>query len=253
MLMLALTLSYTSCAKNDSNTETDDAQTSSEKLIPYDEAFRQVLEENEEAILDYNWQNAFQENVPEYGPTALCDIDEDGIPELFYMATTDIATAYMHICKYEDGSVIDLEYKCEDGFTGSTNKMLDANAAAGTTFMVYKCKEKNRFNIYHGFGDESYWYIMDEFELEGNIIKRVETLSDHFITKGNENWYRNDEEISESEFLNYWKATKEDMDTDNIIMFSIHAYEEDVSHFKLLHQYGSKCVSYEKMIKQLTE
>lgn len=226
------------------------------------EAYKNILKENEDTIQAYTWQNEFVNDVPEYGPAALCDIDEDGIPELFFVSANNEYYARLNIFTYKDGKAKELAIDATFHSSVIDDKQsIDENVASGATYLVYKCKEPGRFNIYHGIGDEGYDYTMQEYRMSDNGIEKIGRLEDNYYLDWDDEqdvpigykdkWYKNDKRISEKEFLKEWTATREDMDTDNIILFS--GWADDVSHFKLLREHGALCMPYDKMIQKLTK
>jgi RNA polymerase sigma factor (sigma-70 family) len=139
----------------------------------YKDAYLEVLKENKEAILDYDWQYPGEYDTAtnkvvrgESLPVAICDINGDNVPELIFASETEgqaDSNAELHIWSYEDN-------KAKEIYTDSS---LHASVASGTNYYVFQSGDNGDLYSYSANGDESYWYTYTQygFDNDGMIIK----------------------------------------------------------------------------------
>ena len=104
-------------------------------------AYKTVIEQNATAIKAYSWQTVpGKDTYNTRGldrPIALCDIDNDNVPELFFFTSQNQGIASLHIYTFNGKEAVELSYDGfnEDAYSG---KLADQQAAAGTSYVVYK-------------------------------------------------------------------------------------------------------------------
>ena len=150
--------------------EADEIQLTEEALIHY----KAILQANKTAINQYNFQfglNYVDDDTMEPGkdpePIAFADINGDDVPELFYMFD-DEGLGYMgklSISTYVDGEVKEVY-----------NEVLDAVAASGTTYCLFKTDQQDGFILYSAIGDEGYDYTYSHFALPDGELVQDSTL-----------------------------------------------------------------------------
>ena len=116
-------------------------------------AYKDVLEQNKDAIANYNWQNGtWDQDGPKDRllPVALCDINGDDIPELFFMAAVNEYQAELNIYSMRDGKAYELTY---EGRQQEAGRFADTAVAAGTQFAVYTGKTPGTMYIYFVNGE----------------------------------------------------------------------------------------------------
>ena len=143
-------------------------------------AYKTVIEQNATAIKAYSWQTVpGKDTYNARGidrPIALCDIDNDNVPELFFFTANNEFDAQMHIFTFKDQGAVELSY---DGFNEGpySGKFADQQAAAGTSYVVYKGKDANTLYIYDSNGDDYMQYNIHRYVMKNSKLELVETLS----------------------------------------------------------------------------
>lgn len=144
-------------------------------------AYKTVIEQNATAIKAYSWQTVpGKDTYNARGidrPIALCDIDGDNVPELFFFTANNEFDAQMHIYTFNGQEAVELSY---DGFNEGTysGKLADQQAAAGTSYVVYKGKDANTLYIYYSNGDDYMQYNVHKYVMKNSKLELVETISD---------------------------------------------------------------------------
>ena len=151
------------------------------------EAYTKVLNDNETGIRNYNWQTDSSETYTIINKSiALCDIDNNGIPELFFFtADSNYCYAELNVYTYINGTAVKLNYTYSDSATyqsgGKAAAFYDANAASGTKYVFYKSKTAGHIYIYASIGDETQFYRVNEYELKGgNRLEEVDELANDY-------------------------------------------------------------------------
>ncbi|MBF1329393.1 MAG: hypothetical protein HXM69_06370, partial [Mogibacterium diversum] len=143
-------------------------------------AYKTVIEQNATAIKAYSWQTVpGKDTYNARGidrPIALCDIDGDNVPELFFFTANNKFDAQMHIYTFNGKEAVELSY---DGFNEGaySGKFADQQAAAGTSYVVYKGKDANTLYIYDSNGDDYMQYNIHRYVMKNSKLELVETLS----------------------------------------------------------------------------
>ena len=144
-------------------------------------AYKTIIEQNATAIKAYSWQTVpGKDTYNARGidrPIALCDIDGDNVPELFFFTANNKFDAQMHIYTFNGKEAVELSYDGfnEDAYSG---KLADQQAAAGTSYVVYKGKESNTLYIYDSSGDDYMQYNIHRYVMKNSKLELVETISD---------------------------------------------------------------------------
>lgn len=222
------------------------------------QAYKTVIEQNQTAIKAYSWQTVpGKDTYNSRGidrPISLCDIDGDKVPELFFFTANNDFEAQMHIYTYNGKEAVELSY---DGFNegAHSGKLADQQAAAGTSYVVYKGKEANTLYIYDSNGDDSMFYSIHKYTMKNSKLELVQTLSNvvGYDDNGkiNDVYKRNGKTVSNSEggksFTNSFAQL------DKAIIFSTNREETNVSLWKKFSFNDALCISYDKAIAKLSE
>ena len=82
----------------------------------------------------------------------------------------------MHIYTFNGKEAVELSY---DGFNEGaySGKLADQQAAAGTSYVVYKGKESNTLYIYDSNGDDYMQYNIHRYVMKNSKLELVESLS----------------------------------------------------------------------------
>lgn len=222
------------------------------------QAYKTIIEQNQTAIKAYSWQTVpGKDTYNSRGidrPIALCDIDGDKIPELFFFTANNEYEAQIHIYTYSGKEAVELSY---DGFNeGSySGKLADQQAAAGTSYVVYKGKEANTLYMYDSNGDDSMFYNIHKYTMKNSKLELVQTLSN---VVGHEDsgkitdvYKRNGKTVSNADggksFTNSFAQL------DKAIIFSTNREETNVSLWKKFSFNDALCISYDQAITKLNE
>ena len=221
-------------------------------------AYKTVIEQNQTAIKTYSWQTI--PTIDAYNrrgidrPIALCDIDGDNVPELFFFTTNNEFDAQMHIYTFKDQEAVELSY---DGFNEGaySGKLADQQAAAGTSYVVYKGKDANTLYMYYSNGDDYMQYNVHKYVMKNSKLELVETISDLVGQDDNgkitDVYKRNGKAVPNAEggksFTNSFAQL------DKAIIFSTYREENNVSLWKKFSFDGALCISYDQAIAKLSE
>ena len=264
LLSVMLIFSLAACGKKELKKEEKKPSKSSvtekleKKRKAAHQAYKTVIEQNQTAIKAYSWQTVpGKDTYNSRGidrPISLCDIDGDKIPELFFFTANDEYDAQMHIYTYNGKEAVELSY---DGFNeGSySGKLADQQAAAGTSYVVYKGKEANSLYIYDSNGDDSMFYNIHKYTMKNSKLELVQTLSN---VVGHDNsgkitdvYKRNGKTVPNADggksFTNSFAQL------DKAIIFSTNRDETNVSLWKKFSFDGALCISYDQAISKLNE
>lgn len=221
-------------------------------------AYKNVIEQNATAIKAYSWQTVpGKDTYNARGidrPIALCDIDGDNVPELFFFTANNEFDAQMHIYTFKDQGAVELSY---DGFNEGpySGKLADQQAAAGTSYVVYKGKEPNTLYIYDSNGDDYMQYNIHKYVMKNSKLELVETISD-LVGQGDSTntvdvYKRNGKTVSGAQGAKSF--TNLSAQFDKAIIFSTYREENNVSLWKKFRFDGALCISYDQAIVKLSE
>ena len=219
-------------------------------------AYRKILEEQQDLLERYEY--------PEYGdprPTvALCDIDGDGTPELFVMRPQDSNPdmANLYIYTYRDGKAVALEYSYPtygDRSLDSGEPMHDVNAAAGTTYTVFKLKSSDRLVIATTMGDEDWESYFCTYELKSDLTMSSDVWGEGFAIgengpgEGTYSFFHGAEDITEEEFDK--EADKLEADIGELLYYVPSGYADELAFDKVASM-SPKAMFAADAIRQLT-
>lgn len=181
------------------------ACSSSDKTGATDQSAK--TDKTEESVADTEWKTAYREilldyqrtieayEYPEYGDprptTALCDINEDGVQELFFMADTDFCgSGELYVFSYRDGKAVELDVPYPEGKMLSVTEdghFMYVNAASGTAYVIYK-SAKNNFVICGTIADES----SEKIICDCTVDEKLSISRDYWTEEMSLNWDDND-------------------------------------------------------------
>lgn len=221
-------------------------------------AYKNVIEQNATAIKAYSWQTVpGKDTYNARGidrPIALCDIDGDNVPELFFFTANNEFDAQMHIYTFKDQGAVELSY---DGFNEGpySGKLADQQAAAGTSYVVYKGKDSNTLYIYDSSGDDYMQYNIHRYVMKNSKLELVETLSNRVGQDDSGNtsdiYKRNGKTVPNAQGGKSFTSSFAQLD--KAIIFSANREENNVSLWKKFSFDGALCISYDQAIAKLSE
>ena len=221
-------------------------------------AYKTVIEQNATAIKAYSWQTVpGKDTYNARGidrPIALCDIDGDNVPELFFFTANNEFDAQMHIYTFNGQEAVELNY---DGFNEGaySGKFADQQVAAGTSYVVYKGKDANTLYIYYSNGDDYMQYNVHKYVMKNSKLELVETISD-LVGQGDsantvDVYKRNGKTVSGAQGAKSF--TNLSAQFDKAIIFSTYREENNVSIWKKFSFDGALCISYDQAIAKLSK
>lgn len=194
MIAAVMVMSLSGCTGGESGSDQEnvvpsaaEAEQSKPDTAGCYEAYTKVLNDNETGIRNYNWQTDSSGTYRIINKSlALCDIDNNSIPELFFFtADSNYCYAELNVYTYINGAAVKLNYTYSDSATyqsgGKASAFYDANAASGTKYVIYKSKTAGHMYIYASIGDETQFYRINEYELRGgNRLEEVDELANDY-------------------------------------------------------------------------
>ena len=221
-------------------------------------AYKTVIEQNATAIKAYSWQTVpGKDTYNARGidrPIALCDIDGDNVPELFFFTANNEFDAQMNIYTFNGQEAVELNY---DGFNEGaySGKFADQQVAAGTSYVVYKGKDANTLYIYYSNGDDYMQYNVHKYVMKNSKLELVETISD-LVGQGDsantvDVYKRNGKTVSGAQGAKSF--TNLSAQFDKAIIFSTYREENNVSIWKKFSFDGALCISYDQAIAKLSK
>lgn len=221
-------------------------------------AYKNVVEQNATAIKAYSWQTVpGKDTYNARGidrPIALCDIDGDNVPELFFFTANNKFDAQMHIYTFNGQEAVELSY---DGFNEGaySGKFADQQAAAGTSYVVYKGKESNTLYIYDSTGDDYMQYNIHRYVMKNSKLELVESLSNRVGQDDSGNtsdiYKRNGKTVPNAQGGKSFTSSFSQLD--KAIIFSANREENNVSLWKKFSFDGALCISYDQAIAKLSK
>lgn len=221
-------------------------------------AYKNIIEQNATAIKAYSWQTVpGNDTYNARGidrPIALCDIDGDNVPELFFFTANNKFDAQMHIYTFNGKEAVELNY---DGFNEGaySGKLADQQAAAGTSYVVYKGKDANTLYIYDSSGDDYMQYNIHRYVMKNSKLELVESLSNRVGQDDSGNtsdiYKRNGKTVPNAQGGKSFTSSFAQLD--KAIIFSANREENNVSIWKKFSFDGALCISYDQAIAKLSK
>ena len=221
-------------------------------------AYKTVIEQNSMTIKAYSWQTVPGKNTYNARgidrPIALCDVNGDRIPELFFFTSQNQGIARLHIYTFNGKKAVELSYA---GFNDDVNegRLSDVMAAAGTSYVVYKGKEANTLYMYDSSGDDYMQYNIHKYIMKNSKLELVETLSNRVSQDDSGNtsdvYKRNGKTVSNAQGGKSFTSSFAQLD--KAIIFSTYRDENNVSLWKKFSFDGALCISYDQAITKLSE
>lgn len=221
-------------------------------------AYKTVIEQNSMTIKAYSWQTVPGKNTYNARgidrPIALCDVNGDRIPELFFFTSQNQGIARLHIYTFNGKKAVELSYA---GFNDDVNegRLSDVMAAAGTSYVVYKGKEANTLYMYDSSGDDYMQYNIHKYTMKNSKLELVETLSNRVSQDDSGNTSdvckRNGKTVPNAQGGKSFTSSFAQLD--KAIIFSTYRDENNVSLWKKFSFDGALCISYDQAITKLSE
>ena len=199
-------------SESDDSADNDDSKTAADTSTDKDKsnalafaAYSKLLSDNEDSIRAYHWQNGNSEyGAKPLKPVAFCDINDDGVPELFVMMCTQVVrdalgdeSAELCIYTYRDGAVSELAYDIPIDRI-SYNHIASYNVADTGQYLIYKGKGNhlNMYAMYSGGPSEHYYIFTFDVDADCNLTLAQSlknyyspesgTIEDKYYKDGNE-------------------------------------------------------------------
>lgn len=221
-------------------------------------AYKTVIEQNSMTIKAYSWQTVPGKNTYNARgidrPIALCDVNSDRIPELFFFTSQNQGIARLHIYTFNGKKAVELSYA---GFNDDVNggRLSDVMAAAGTSYVVYKGKEANTLYMYDSSGDDYMQYNIHKYTMKNSKLELVETLSNRVSQDDSGNtsdvYKRDGKTVPNAQGGKSFTSSFAQLD--KAIIFSTYRDENNVSLWKKFSFDGALCISYDQAITKLSE
>ena len=221
-------------------------------------AYKTVIEQNSMTIKAYSWQTVPGKNTYNARgidrPIALCDVNGDRIPELFFFTSQNQGIARLHIYTFNGKKAVELSYA---GFNDDVNggRLSDVMAAAGTSYVVYKGKEANTLYMYDSSGDDYMQYNIHKYTMKNSKLELVETLSNRVSQDDSGNtsdvYKRDGKTVPNAQGGKSFTSSFAQLD--KAIIFSTYRYENNVSLWKKFSFDGALCISYDQARTKLSE
>ena len=221
-------------------------------------AYKTVIEQNSMTIKAYSWQTVPGKNTYNARgidrPIALCDVNGDRIPELFFFTSQNQGIARLHIYTFNGKEAVEFSYA---GFNDDVNegRLSDVMAAAGTSYVVYKGKEANTLYMYDSSGDDYMQYNIHKYTMKNSKLELVETLSNRVSQDDSGNtsdvYKRDGKTVPNAQGGKSFTSSFAQLD--KAIIFSTYRDENNVSLWKKFSFDGALCISYDQAITKLSE
>ena len=255
LCIVAMVFCLAGCAKEKKEDNTSSGSESTQENDSKDvdltdayQAYLSVIEENSEAIENYNWQREVSSDVKNIQrQVSLCDINGDGIPELFIMMAKSKYEATLHIYTYAEGAAKELSYTVDD----SEAPLSDVEAGAGVNYVVYTGTDGNLY-IYHTSGSESITYCLNTYDVDGTTLKQTTMLKNVYGPSEDDTdeisdvYYQDDKKMDSSKGKSSFKKAFKKMD--DVIIYS--GYDE-TSIWSRFDTDQAKCMSLDDLKKEL--
>ena len=165
-LLIAGAFAFTGCGAGDTESGGEEpTAASSEKPAPSDaasedawkSAYRGILEEHADGIRNYEDPENLGGSFDDRKSAALCDLDEDGTPELLFMESEEYLDV-LYIYSYKNGKAEEMTYPwtCTGSYEEDSvkyDRMSAAQVAGGSEYVVYKEKGVKGFTAYSTITD----------------------------------------------------------------------------------------------------
>ena len=229
LLVIALTIAvcFSSCGSaGGENTDVpEQEQVNIEEVYA---AYVELLQQKESAIWNYSWQLEANDGYDIISrQTSLCDINNDGVPELFFFAEDGFYSARLNIYTYEDGQAVRLSYTVNDRTADQLqdNEFHDIAAGSGFRYVIYTTTDDdhNKIILYYSLAEGTIdCYRLHEYEVDENgMISEINVLENEFDhMEDTDLFWQNGKSISSEEFAVGFRTALESID--KVILYSSH-------------------------------
>lgn len=181
-----LVLGMSACSKSadedksaDDGQKTEQVETDQKKDVDLSQVYTlydTLVQDKKYSVDNYNWQRAVSSDLVTIDrQTALCDINSDGVPELFLMEAVNNHQADLHIYTVKDGETVEMKSDAN----GSESLLSDVAAGAGVNYVVFTGKD-GKFYIYRTSGDSSITYRICTYTVDGITLKQDGMLENEY-------------------------------------------------------------------------
>lgn len=197
-----------SANNDDSKTAADTSTDKDKSTVSTFAAYSKLLSDNEDSIRAYHWQNGNSEyGAKPLKPVAFCDINNDGVPELFVMMCTQAVREKLgdesaELCIYtcRDGEVRELAYDIPIDRI-SYNHIASYNVADTGQYLIYKGKGNhlNMYAMYSGGPSEHYYIFTFDVDADCNLTL-AQSLKNYYSPESGtieDKYYKDGKEIKD--------------------------------------------------------
>lgn len=181
-----LVLGMSACSKSadedkpaDDGQKTEQVETEQKTDVNLSEVYTlydTLIQDKKYSVDNYNWQRAVSSDLVTIDrQAALCDINSDGVPELFLMEAVNNHQADLHIYTVKDGETVEMKSDAN----GSEALLSDVQAGAGVNYVVFTGKD-GKFYIYRTSGDSSITYRVCAYTVDGTTLKQEGMLENEY-------------------------------------------------------------------------
>lgn len=246
---------FSACGSEPAQQEEDwkDEQQNQISEREWKDAYIEILEENQNDINAFTWQVDKEGDFDRInGQCALCDINSDNVPELFFMKATGEIEAQLYIYTYSDKTAVEVTYAWDD-FVARYEHFQDVLAGGGNAYILYKGKENGNFYIYHKSINAYSIYTVSRYDLDGTQLTRTMFLANEWFPPentpdgyGSDMWWLDGDEIDGETFEKHFSAARDDMD--QVIIYS---YHDETSMWNMFSKEDALCQSYDSIMEEL--
>ena len=281
-LLIAGAFAFTGCGGSNAGSGGEETTASSSEEQTQDDAaaeeawkaaYRGILEANEDGIRNYEDPEEFGDTFGGRKSAALCDLDEDGTPELLFMELDEYLDV-LHIYSYKDGEASELTYPWtpsvvyEDDAT-NYDRLSAAQVAGGSQFVIYKEKNIKGFTAYSTITDATLEAATNRYKFgDDGKVERISQIGMMFSYMDEDGtgeygpehttYYDAYKEITSEEYEKTMTESVNNMDT---VLFRFELIGEDVdadtyeqdNNPELWKKSKGKeiCITYDEMLQQL--
>lgn len=281
-LLIAGAFAFTGCGGSNAGSGGEETTASSSEEQTQDDAaaeeawkaaYREILEANEDGIRNYEDPEELGDTFGNRKSAALCDLDEDGTPELLFMELDEYLDV-LHIYSYKNGKADELTYPWtpsvvyEDAAT-NYDRLSAAQVAGGSQFVIYKEKGVKGFTAYSTITDATLEAATNRYEFgdDGKVkcISQIGMMFSYMDEDGtgeygpeHATYYDAYKEITSDEYEKTMTESVNNMDT---VLFRFEliggdvdadTYEQDNNPDLWKKSKGKEiCISYDEMLQKL--
>ena len=283
-LLIAGAFAFTGCGSGDTESGGEESTAaSSEEPAPSDaaaedawkSAYHGILEKHADGIRNYENPEEMGSSFDDRKSAALCDLDEDGTPELLFMESEEYLDV-LHIYSYKNGKAEEMTYPwtCTGSYEEDSvkyDRMSAAQVAGGSDYVVYKEKGVKGFTAYSTITDMIRNATTNRYEIDASGKAERVSLLEMRISYEDEDgtghygpeyaeFYDTYNKISREAYEKTMKASVDAMDT---VLFRFELIGEEVDADTFEHDNNPELwkkskgkeisITYDEMMQKLSD